>query len=1039
MKGTIHDLRTIGMVRELRHMNNSVLSLLRQVLCFVGFGATILFGQSHSSNGELRGTLTDVSSALIPNATVTLKREATGLTRQVTTNADGSYHLFLIPPGEYEVEFAKQGFRTELHRGVQVTVGEIATLDAQLQVGVLREAVVVTAEAPLLENYRSQQANTLVQQSLANLPIDRRDYLTFTLLTPGVTEANTIADNTDLRVKQTPQSGLSFFGSNGRGNSITVDGGEANDTSGGVRSTLPQEAVQEFQINRSNYSAELGSASGGAVNILSKSGTNALHGSVFDYWRNQIFDAANPFARILTSDGNLVRTKPPAKRQQFGGSIGGPLKKDRTFVFGAFEGLVRRESSVVSILTDRSIFQPTPAQMQVISQLPADQAAVLQSVLTASPSTVALFEKNSGVFPFQTDSWRFSTRLDHQKDPQNYFFFRHNLSHVNETNANVQALVGASRGYAQHQFDPTTAAGWVHIFSPQVVNEARAQWAYRSFDLNSLDPFGPELRINGYGVFNKDFLLPSRTIEQRYEFRDNVTLVSGAHTWKFGTQVLVRGTHSDNEVFFAGRFTFGDLPGSILNPLLPPTFTINALQAFNLGLAQTYQQGSGNPTVASTQPYSAFYVQDSWRVRPNLTLDLGVRYEIDVRKAPVPTDKNNFAPRAAFAWTLPGHSNTVVRGAYGIFYSPTYYQIDWVVNALNEVNGERPIAQAFTSILTPGPAAANNIFTTLRNQGAIGIPVPTGAIGPAQVAPFGITFPHSGPLPPFSVLFGINPNFVNPYSQQTFLSIERQLSSDTTITLGYTYARTLRLPWQRDQNLLDAPVDPQLGIRVWSSPQYFADPLAAQRNIFESTANSFYKGLTVEFKKRFSHRFGLDANYTLSKAMDDTTDFSADFQAADQTNRRGEHALSSFDQRHNFVVYGTWTAPKGFLFSPIFRANSGRPFNLLVGYDLNQDRHDTTDRPAGAARNTGLGPNFWTLDVRLGREFRLSERGRLTLTLEAFNLLNRLNYSSVNNVVGNMAGPFQVSGRDDRLPTQPLGFTSARDPRRLQLGLRLSF
>jgi len=289
------------------------------------------------------------------------------------------------------------------------------------------------------------------------------------------------------------------------------------------------------------------------------------------------------------------------------------------------------------------------------------------------------------------------------------------------------------------------------------------------------------------------------------------------------------------------------------------------------------------------------------------------------------------------------------------------------------------------------------------------------------------------------VLYGISPDFANPYSQQASLSLERQLTADLAVSIAYVYARTLKLPQSRDQNLLPAPVDPRLGIRVWSDPKYFGNPLIAQWNIFESTANSYYHGMIVELRKHFNRVFGIDANYTLSKAKDDVTDFSSDFQAADQMNLRAERSLSSFDQRHKFVAYGTWAAPAGILFSPIFRATSGRPFNLLAGYDLNQDRHDTTDRPVGAGRNTGVGPNFRTFDLRLSREFTLGERGHLRLTAEAFNLLNRLNIASVNNLVGNMTPPFHVGGRDDRLPTEPLGFTSASAPRRLQFGFRLFF
>jgi hypothetical protein len=250
--------------------------------------------------------------------------------------------------------------------------------------------------------------------------------------------------------------------------------------------------------------------------------------------------------------------------------------------------------------------------------------------------------------------------------------------------------------------------------------------------------------------------------------------------------------------------------------------------------------------------------------------------------------------------------------------------------------------------------------------------------------------------------------------------------------------RTLKIPRARDTNLLRAPVDPTLGIRVWSTP-YFVSPLLAQRNVYEATANALYNGLILEVRKRFSKSFALNASYTFSKALDDVVDYNSDFQANDQTNLRAEHALSSFDQRHKVVIFGHWQAPGGFELAPIFRANSSRPFNLLAGADLNQDRHSTTDRPVFAGRNTGIGPSFWTFDLRLGRRFAVGEGRYLEFTAEGFNLFNHLNFASINNTVGNISGPFNLEGRPDRNPSEPLGFTSAFDTRRIQLGVRFRF
>ena len=533
-----------------------------------------------------------LESILYPN-----KHIATGFTQHSTTDQTGEYRFLLVPPGEYDVEIAKDGFQAEVIRAVRVAVGQVAVVRSEIRLGAGRDTAVVEATPELLETTRSEQTSHLSESLLAQLPIDRRDYLTFATLTPGVVDSNQIASFTDYRVKQAVQSGLSFFGSNGRGNSVTVDGGEANDGGGGVRSTLPQEAVQEFQVNRSNYSAELGNSSGGAIDIVSRSGTNQWHGSAFDYVRHQSLDATNPFARVLQNDA-LVRVKPSSRRQQFGGSLGGPLRRDRTFLFTAFEGLIRRESSVVPILTDTSIFGPTPAQQAVLNTLPAPTAAALRAALTASPSTRALFTSNSGVFPFATDSWRYSLRLDQTMGGRDTVFFRHNFSHIDESNANLQGLLGASRGTVSHQFDPTTVLGWTRIVSPSLVNQAYLQWAYRGFQMNSVDPYGPELRISGFGTFNHDYLLPSRNIERRTELKDDLTWTSGRHTVKLGGDLLIRGARAESEIFFSGRFTFGNLPGSVLNPALPSTFVLNALQTFNLGLAQKTVRDSWSLTAA---------------------------------------------------------------------------------------------------------------------------------------------------------------------------------------------------------------------------------------------------------------------------------------------------------------------------------------------------------------------------------------------------------------------------------------------------------
>jgi hypothetical protein len=467
-------------------------------------------------------------------------------------------------------------------------------------------------------------------------------------------------------------------------------------------------------------------------------------------------------------------------------------------------------------------------------------------------------------------------------------------------------------------------------------------------------------------------------------------------------------------------------------------------------------------------PYVSFYAQDTWNVSPGLTLNIGARYEYDERLKPVPTDKNNFAPRIGFGWDPFGDRKTTVRGGYGIYYAQTSFSMDFVANTVSEIDGYRPIAQVLTVIDPTDPFSRSgpiNIFQTLRAQGVVGIPKTTRQITAADLAQFGIVVSNRGPRPPLTLLFQVDPNFRSNYSQQASLGIEQELSRGTAVSVSYIFSKSLKIPRSRDVNLLPAPRN-ALGIRDWSSAagsgcaglailSCFRDPLLLGLYNFESTATASFNGLSLEAKKRFGRGFGIDANYTFSKAIDDVVDYNSAFSASDQANLRAERALSSFDERHKAVVYAAIESPfhqdnansvftkviADFLVTPIFRANSSRPFNLLAGVDLNSDRNSQPDRPPFAGRNTGIGPNFWTLDMRLTRRVRLhGDRTSLELTAEGFNLLNRLNFASVNNTVGpTFAPPFRVHARSDVGPSRPLGYTSAFDPRRIQLGFHLNF
>lgn len=1101
--------------------------------------------QGVGSSGEIRGTVKDASGAVLPHVAVTVTETATGLQRTATTDASGQFHVTGLPPAVYDVSAKIEGFATELRKGVVLSLGRTVITDFALRPSKVSTVVEVTGEPPAVETNRGSQADSINQQYITDLPIDRRDYLTFTLLMPGVSNSTRLASDQDFRVKQTPQSGLSFYGSNGRGNNVTVDGGEANDDSGGVRLNLSQDTVQEFQINRSNYGAELGGASGASINIVSKSGTNTVHGSLYGFFRNDALDARDRFAFSqalqpgqafdpLAPDSLGSPVKNSLSRQQFGGAIGFPIKKDQTFLFMGFEGLRQDAQNAVPLLTDTSIFRPqaVPQNNQVAiinglaalpmsaivpcittnpanptqnpTMLPAPICSLaLQSILTlnttpnpfVTPGQAAVnsfllnqFETNGGLFPYNTRLYQFSARLDHRFDTNNQVFLRYNFSHDLEESPDVQSLTGFTRGSSVKNYDHNLQGSWFHQFSPSTQNELLLQFDYNKFDVIPNVPAQPGLDIPGFANFGTQIFLPNLSILRRPEVADNFTTIHGSHTFKFGGLFLYRGNHTESHTFFPGRFVFGDLPGAVLSLCLqapvvcglsPSTnpAAINSLQSASLGAPQFYEQGFGNPVYNYPRPFAGFYFQDSWQVSPTFTLNYGVRYELDAQYGQLNTDKDNFAPRVSFAWDPFKDHKTAIRGGFGIFYSPIYAQIADVVHTLGDVNGTRPIANILVPLtgdpLNPAITSAS-IFGGLFAQGAIQCTTPApgnaACITPAALAPLGVTVSNTGPLPPLTVLFSGQPNYQNAYSEQASLGVEREIANGLTISVSGIYTHTLRLPVAIDINALPAPFTTAtlangqtVSFRNWNSPACgpggalcFVSPLILQADQYSSKASALYEAGIVEVKKRFGTHFTFIGNYTYSKAYDTTTDFNSDFGPQDNTNLRAERGLSDFDQRHKLVVAAVlaspWTGPvlSGFELSPIFSYNSGHPFNLLAGTDVNGDRHSTNDRPIGAGRNTGLGPNFFTWDMRLSKTVRLNERASLQFLAEGFNITNRSNFATVNNVVGPNFGlpltaggagspTFNVQGTSALSPSQPLGFTSEFAPRQIQLGIRLAF
>lgn len=1075
----------------MRHLTRLMLLLVLTL----GVGTLTAWGQASGSLAELRGQVTDSTGAAIPNAKVNLTDLSKGVTRTAMTDNEGHYQFIGLLPSLYELKVEATGFATGLTK-IELNVGQQASVPVKLNAGGVDVKIDVVAGTEVVETQRTEQSNVIEGRQINTLPINRRNFLDYALLTPGVVDADNIADSSDYRVAQTPQSGLSFGGNNGRGNMVQVDGAETLSSSGGVQATISQEGVQEFQVVRNSFSAEFGGASGGVVNIVSKSGRNDLFGSAFGLFRDKSLDARNAF------DFN-PNGQSPFNRQQYGGSLGGPIKQDKTFFFTAVERFSQERTSFVNLLTDPTIFQPTASQTALFNYLSgvpqfapvaAGLRAALTTTATAYPRTIQLFNSASGQFPFDEAQTQFSARLDHNFTAKSNGYIRFNITDGNFENQAAGALTAVSRGRKVDNFNGGVVASHNYQISPTTLNELKLQYSYTRTGFFTNDKLGPEINIEGFGFFGRDIFLPSETIERHYDVYDNFSKIVGNHTFKMGGSLFFHRITTNSETFFGGRFNFGAaIPLSniiALNPSLgTPVLTgltqfltanqpsllpalgapINALQSYNLNLPIVYQQGFGDPSANSWTNRYAAYVQDTWKIKNNFTFNYGLRYAIHDEPFFIPTSKKDWQPRASFSWDPWGDGKTAIRGGAGVF-----------VGFLNNA-----VANVTTELSSMGDPGNINIVLATATSGALGLPtsfavyqtlLARGVLGTRSItladvaaAPLNL---RAGPNVPLEVRFRLGPDYRNPTTYQASLGVQRDLGKGFSAELSYLYTRGLHIARNRDINQfkLSGPVsalNPLGGATFIRFPSAagqtsdFTNPLRFQDNVYDTTASSFYHGFTAQVQKRFANNFSLNAHYTLSKAIDEVTDYNSDFSAQNPLNLRLDRALSSFDQRHRFVASATIQSSfdnpflRDWLLAPIVVAQSGRPFNLLLGFDANNDGRSQSDRPGQAGRNTGRGEAFYSFDMRLARRFFANDRRFLELTIEGFNLFNRVNFLGINNTLGGAcvanglpvacttgATPlsnYNLRGRADQKITAPLGFTSAADARQLQLGVRFNF
>jgi hypothetical protein len=861
---------------------------MRKLFCI----ASLLFASSMAqaqgvASGDLHVTVKDPAGNLVTNATVTARDQGKTFERSTSTSSQGEYPILALPPGTYTVTVEAPGFAKVAMSDVIVTVGGMADLPVSLSVAATSEVVTVRSEEALVETTRSSTTQTIDQRRIDNLPINGRNYINFTL-----TDSQVLRDNAP-DTGAAPTSGLNMSGQRARSNLVNVDGADATDNSiNGVRSTVSQEAVQEFQIISNSYAAEYGRAAGGVVNIITRSGSNEFHGDVFGYLRNRNFQAVNPFSTV---------SNPAYTRVQAGAAFGGPIKKDKTYYFFSYETTRRHEtgfSSIANPSADVGYYNLENLDTSTIAgglfpfgiiQATADQAAFLQSltvpqVIAIGPTTIGSYitligassgmalngrwpggmvqaltggllsnfsgfpttcpppgpcfipasyqtlASQAGNFPVFEGTSLYSLRLDHNVSVSNRLMLRANVSPSTVTGIEVS---GQDQPFGQNAYSRTSeqtyrdATGVVQdtwAIGNTRVNEFRFQYARRglSYFYNTAIPGGsdPAVNITGFAYFGREPYSYIQRTEQRYQFSDNFSWTIGRHDTKFGADFNYLPIDATFTVNYGGVYDFGSIAA------FPQPFpSLNAVQAYGAGLPQDFIQGLGSPTDSfSNKPLGVFY-EDSWRVRPNLTLNLGLRYDVEFPptfKPPtgialegynflglqkgIQTDTNNVQPRVGLAWDPKGDGKTVLRASFGMFYDHPLLGLYFLGDA-SDGSTSGQLAFPGTEACSAGPGSPANlnafpIFQGLVNTAAC-------APGPAALSPAlgylpnqqqftSLNFPSSlflnqnyikDGFPLFFQPFGYpqSKNFVYAYSQQANLTVERDLGGGFALSLAYNF------------------------------------------------------------------------------------------------------------------------------------------------------------------------------------------------------------------------------------------------------------
>src|SRR6266481_6344950 len=1084
------------------------------VLSLLAVLAAVLptLAQTDYATATLRGTVTDPQGAVVPGATVTATNSATGISKIAKSGPDGSYQISALPPGAYSVAFESQGFSKTIVKGIQLSVGQSLSYDAHLKLGSVGETLEVSAEnVPLIQTDQTQQANLIDQRQIENLPNIGRGFTYNVYTLPGVSNADSQHGS-----GQTPgftgflTTGVSIGGSNGRNNLSTIDGGENEYGSGAYRVTnLPVDAIQEFQVNRNGYNAEFGFASGSAINVVTKSGGNDWHGSVFGYFRDQTTSAANFFNGL---PGNPVAGKKPFSQNVYvGDTLGGPIVRNKLFFFTAYE-FQKIDTPFFSFpLSDPRVQGPSAAQTSYVNLLKTSGNAFLVGFANGitpglsplnNPALKTILTNDNGVFNEPDRFHNVMARFDWQARANDSVTLRGVYAH-NNFRSNLGNIVnGTPDGYGLFARDFSILSTWTHTFNSNVVNQALVQVARNRNDALPNAFHGVNFSLgNDFGICapgpggtpscGSPALLPYIAHQVRFQFEDNVTWNKGAHTMKFGVSYRPTDYHVENDLWFNPEFDFrdsaiplitlappavqGHLVGFNLAHGLPATgplsTNLNAPQTFAFGLPADVIAGFNNPVWTGWAHYYGIYGQDSWKINQRLTMNVGLRLDYDNEAAPVGA-RAYVSPRLGFAWDPFGDHKTVLRASGGIFVAPVGALIPSYGSLLD---GSGRYINEVLAVLSPTDPRVAQLWGLGVAKGEL----PFGHLTPADFAAVGINTTSPGA----SVGYSVAGNYKNPYSYQSSMSIVQQLAKDMSLELGYNmyHAAPLQMPVEAAYSRMPVgcplcPTGDPACTDPTGGPLYAPTTGQFQHTAYASNGSSIYHGLTASLTKRYTHGLQFQANYTWSKTIDDTIDFSS-FQNWFRPSLLGSYrTVSVFDVPHVFVgnaVYALpWKSGHGDMLSnifgdisisPIVTVHSGLPFSVRTPSLVNKINGQVLDSnyaiPFLASRDNNRGAGYASWDMNLQKALYINrEHGvHLNLTVQATNLLNRINFNHVNDVfdlngipangivqtangpVNLITGPF--TGLHGRVPTnpsqltQPLFYSSADVPRQVQFGL----